>query len=294
MSPFARRMLRSANHTQAVSPWYVPEQYDMFQWILNGTAQQQSDASLAPYSIIDFDFREGEDESQARTAPYNVSAIAARRAKIASWQSQDKHVIAYVPGGDWENYRRDYAVLNDNGHLGNIIGGWPDEKWVNITGSHLQPALNALQARIDEVAADGFDGIEFDLVEVAESYEYEGIGETGFAVTHSEQATFNRAIFQMAHDAGLFVVMKGYATHVGDFVNDTDMALMEEPFQDAYREADCVTGLAPYVDAGKLVVVVHYASGTTPNSTLCATAGSRGWQLIFKNMSLNAPIGVCT
>lgn len=293
MAPHARR-LQQATHVDTVSSWYMPQQYDTLQWILNGTALQQSDASLAPYSLIDFDFREGEDESQPATAPSNVTAINARRSKISSWQAQDKHVIAYVPAGDWENYRRDYATLNDAGHLGGIIGGWPDEKWVNITGSHLAPVLAALQSRIAEVAADGFDGIEFDLVEVAESYEYEGIGETGFAVSHGEQAVFNRAIFQMAHDAGLFVVMKGYASHVGDFVNDTEMALMEEPFQDAFREQQCVDGLAPYVSAGKLVVAVHYASGTTPNSGLCATAGSRGWQLIFKNMSLNAPIGVCT
>lgn len=296
MSPFARRLQQSSAQTAPAtgSPWYTPVQYDTFQWILNGTAQQQSDASLAPYSLIDFDFREGEDESLSRTAGYNVSAINARQAKIASWQAQGKHVIAYVPAGDWENYRRDWATLNDNGHLGGSIGGWPDEKWVNITGTHLTPVLAAIQARVDEVAADGFDGVEFDMIEAAESYEYEGIGETGFAVTHAEQATFNRAIFQMVHSAGMFVVMKGYASRVGDFVDDTDMVLMEEPFQDQYREAQCVDGLAPYVSAGKLAVVVHYANGTTPNSTLCATAGSRGWQLIFKNMSLNPPIGVCS
>lgn len=293
MSPFARRLQQSATTGQIGQSWYMPVQYDTFQWILNGTAQQQSDGSLAAYSLIDFDFREGEDESQSKTAPDNVTAINARRAKIAHWQSLGKRVIAYIPAGDWENYRRDYATLNDNGHLGGIIGGWPDERWVNITGSHLAPVLTAIQARVDEAVADGFDGIEFDLVEVAEAYEFEGLSETGFAVSHAEQAVFNRAIFQMVHDAGLFVVMKGYASHVGDFVDDTDMALMEEPFQDSFRENQCVSGLAPYVSAGKLVVVVHYANGTTPNSTLCATAGSRGWQLIFKNMSLNPPIGVC-
>jgi hypothetical protein len=260
---------------------WTPARGARWQWILDGNAEACRNVNVA---VCDIDWRSGEDETRPVSDPVNVAAVQARRRLIRDLQGRGTKVVCYIEAGDWNRERRDYRALPTSA-LGNTIDGWLSERWVNVSSSHRPQVLQVMQARVNECAADGFDAMEFDMVEAIDDRS------RGFALTDAEQITFNRALAAMAHRAGKAAVHKGIPRLAPHLVNDFDFALVEE-----CNLQDC-TPLNAYTRAGKAVLVAEYNGGTngTPyrDARRCNVAAANGWSLIQKNVNLDPQVAFC-
>ncbi len=259
-----------------------------FDYILSGGGADACATGAA--SVCGFDWREGEDESLPATHPDNVAAVAARREAIAGLHDHHKLAIAYVDAGGWETYRRDWDVLAAGGHLGGPVDGWPQERWVNFTGAHGAAVLAAIEARVAEAAADGFDAVDFDLVEASDA----GAAEVGFGVSDDQQLAFDRELFGLARAHGMGAWMKGFPRMAGELAGDADAWIVEECLADAERRAECVAATPRW--EGKLIVVVEYvpagrALAADPGKS--AIAAANGWHMLFKRLDLDPAVAYC-
>src|SRR5207253_3239238 len=111
--------------------------------------------------LVLFSFLAGGTITQENGAA--VNAIHANGAKA----------ICYIDAGGAESFRPDYAEYqafnaNCNGCLfGKPIGGFRNEFWLNINNNLGQRTfiLGEISKRLDRCVANGFDGVEMDVVD---------------------------------------------------------------------------------------------------------------------------------
>ena len=193
-------------------------------------------------------------------------------ATIAAIKAQGIVAICYIETGSWENYRSDAASYPAS-VLGSTMGGYPDERYVDIRQiSVLRPIIDA---RLDRAKAKGCDGIEPDI---DDSY----VESTGFPLTMADQVAFNRQIATDAHARGMLILLK----------NGADAAFVPamEPYVDAALNEQCnqYSECAPYaifVQHNKAVFQVEYSVAAT---TFCPKDNAAGFDGLKKATSLTA------
>jgi hypothetical protein len=199
-----------------------------------------------------------------------VNAIHANGAKA----------ICYVEAGGWEDFRPDAQtyVTYDNscGHclLGKTIGGFPNERWVNVQQvAWLTQPGGVLDSRVAKCAQAGFDGVEWDL---QDGYS----NNTGFALTYNDQLVFNSTIANLAHQHGLSVALKGDPEQAVDLGPWFDYTVNEQCHQ--YNE--CGNLSTGFVAAGKPVFNVEY--NKSPGSFCPKANGTENFNAIKKKVDL--------
>jgi endo-alpha-1,4-polygalactosaminidase (GH114 family) len=169
-----------------------------------------------------------------------------------------RHAIGYVTAGDAERWRPDYEQFVDFDRrcggcfLGNPFSRrFPDEYWANFSPGkgRFSFMVQMLRARTDKVAAAGFDGIEYDIVDTYAN----GSRYTGVHVTAETQLAYNRALAEMAHADGLSVALKNDSGQIPDLLPDFDYAINEECF--GYDECGAYRA---FIEAGKPVFQTEY------------------------------------
>ena len=193
-------------------------------------------------------------------------------ATIAAIKAQGIVAICYIETGSWENYRSDAAAY-PAAVLGSTMGGYPDERYVDIRQiSVLRPIIDA---RLDRAKAKGCDGIEPDI---DDSY----FESTGFPLTMADQVAFNRQIAADAHSHGMLILLK----------NGADPAFVPamEPYVDAALNEQCnqYAECAPYaifIQHSKAVFQVEYSVAAT---TFCPKDNAAGFDGLKKSTSLSA------
>jgi endo-alpha-1,4-polygalactosaminidase (GH114 family) len=169
-----------------------------------------------------------------------------------------RHAIGYVTAGDAERWRPDYEQFVDFDRrcggcfLGNPFSRrFPDEYWADFSPGkgRFNFMVQMLRARTDKVAAAGFDGIEYDIVDTYAN----GSRYTGVHVTAETQLAYNRALAEMAHADGLSVALKNDSGQIPDLVSDFDYAINEQCFQ--YDECGAYRA---FIRAGKPVFQTEY------------------------------------
>ncbi len=231
--------------------WWRPPLVMSWQWQLTMPVDQSVDVQM--YDIDLFD---------------NSASV------VTALHDAGRRVICYMEAGGWENYRPDAADYPAS-ILGNVIGGYPDERYVDIRSPLLRPII---EARLDLCKAKGFDGIEPDI---DDSY----TEDTGFPLTYADQITFNTWLAGAAHDRGLAIMLKngpGLATALAPVF---DMALSEQCFQ--YSECGAYSS---FIDLGKPVFVVEYSLAT---SAFCPQANAMNFNAMRKNTRLDASRTPC-
>jgi endo-alpha-1,4-polygalactosaminidase (GH114 family) len=176
-----------------------------------------------------------------------------------------RHVIGYVTAGDAERWRPDYEQYVDFDRrcggclLGNPFSRrFPDEYWASFAHgrSRFSFMTQMLRARTDRVAAAGFDGIEYDIVDTYA----QGARYVGFRVDADTQLRYNMALADMAHEDGLSVALKNDGGQIQDLLPSFDYAINEQCFQ--YDECDGGGYAAPawraFIAAGKPVFQAEY------------------------------------
>ncbi len=183
-------------------------------------------------------------------------------------------MIAYVPVGDWEDYRPDSDAFPEETLCGNI-DGWP-ERYIDIRNP---VAVELIKARIAVAAARGFDGIEGDVVDLH-------LVNTGCAtrITEAQMTTFLRDLVDYTHSLGLAYFAKNAAETSAVWATFTDGVVVEEAY--AYGEA---AAYMPYVQAGKPVFAVEYGT-KTPTDAQCTDANARDYALYGTNLALTGAV----
>jgi endo-alpha-1,4-polygalactosaminidase (GH114 family) len=222
------------------------------------------------------------DPSIAGRYGWKVNAAAVR-----AIHASDRRAIGYVTAGDIERWRPDYQQFVDfdercDGCLrGNPFSKvFPDEYWASLNDGKGQRTfmLQMLRARTDRVAAAGFDGIEYDIVDAYA----QGRRVTGFRISAQSQLTYNLALAAMAHEDGLSVALKNDGGQIPDLLSSFDYAINEQCFQ--YDE--CAGGGYPkpawraFVLAGKPVFEAEYRIDA---STFCPKANRWDFNSILKS-----------
>jgi hypothetical protein len=205
---------------------------------------------------------------------FDVDYETTTHAEAGALKDAGRRLVCYLSVGSWEDFRAD-ADAFPSSVLGDVMSGWPDERWLDIR--RMDVLLPIMAARMDTCAAKGFDAVEPDNVD---GY----VNATGFPLTADDQLAYNRAVAELAHSRGLSVALKNDVDQIPDLVDDFDFAVNEE----CVRYAEC--GLyEPFTDAGKAVLHVEYQGSLG----FCAEAERRGLSSMLKPLDLGASRRPC-
>jgi hypothetical protein len=231
--------------------WH-PDLNTSWQWQLSGTLDTSLDVQMYDVDLFD-------------TSAAEVDAING---------NSDRFAICYLDAGTSENWRPD-ANLFPRSVLGKR-NGWPGEHWLDIRKlSVLRPIM---QARLDQCAVKGFDGVEFDNVDGYQNT-------TGFPLTARNQLVYNIWLANQAHLRGLSVALKNDLGQVKTLLPYFDFALDEQCVQ--YKEC---AKLQPFINAGKPVFEVEYKLDT---AAFCPAANALDFNSLKKNLELDATREAC-
>jgi hypothetical protein len=201
---------------------------------------------------------------------YDLDAFTTGADQVALLHGRGRHAICYVNVGAYEDFRPDRGQFPE-AVLGKPMDGWPGERWLDIRAwDKLRPILAARFAMCRE---KGFDAVEPDNVD---GY----ANDSGFALTGSDQLTFNRRVAALAHGHGLAVGLKNDVEQAADLVTVMDFAVNEECAR--YRECD---RLSVFIQAGKPVFHVEY---DLPVTAFCPVTEPLHFASLRKHFDLDA------
>jgi hypothetical protein len=229
-------------------------------------------ASVRP-GVFDIDFQTDGACTGGTIMQENGAAVAAIHANGAK-------AICYIDAGGAESFRPDfpeYQTFNDNcgGCLfGKPIGGFRNEFWLNINNDQGQRTfiLNEISKRLDRCKANGFDGVEMDVVDAWSN-------RTGLTITPDTQLLFNTALANLAHMKGLTVALKNDVEQIPDLAPYFDYAINEQ----CQQYSECGNYTTYFVNANKAVFQVEYKLKT---SNFCPPANAANRNAILKTFDL--------
>ena len=223
--------------------WYRPTVATTWQWQLQGTINTTYAVDL-----------------------YDIDLFDTPGTLIASLQASGKRVICYFSAGSFEDFRSDAASFRSQ-DLGNPLGDFPDERWLDIRSASV---LAIMEVRLDLAVERGCDGVEPDNMDGFTN-------NSGFSLTSADQLTFNRTIANEAHERGLSVGLKNDLDQISDLLAFFDFQVNEQ-----CHEFDECAALDAFITAGKPVFNAEYepvlASDATARAQLCEAARARNFR----------------
>jgi len=201
---------------------------------------------------------------------YDIDVFEVPEATISGLKAAGRAVVCYFSAGSWEDWRPDAgdypAVV-----LGNPLGGWPGERWVDVRRLDLLGPI--LEARLDLAVSKGCTGVEPDNVDGYQN-------DSGFPLSATDQIVFNTWLAQQAHRRGLSVGLKNDLDQILDLEPLFDWALNEQ----CYEYSECGL-LQPFIDAGKAVFGVEYDGDEL---VFCPYFNALEYSWLKKNIELDA------
>ncbi len=189
---------------------------------------------------------------------------------ISALKSRGVKVVCYIDGGSWESYTPDAGQFPES-ILGKVVGGWPDERFVDIRSKDLLWPI--MRARLDLAKQKGCDGIYHDW---ADSF----MQDTGFPLTASDQLTYNRFWISEAHGRGMSVGLINDLLQVAELADEYDWGLNESCMN--YNECSY---LKPFIDLGKPVFALQYSGDP---AVYCPKLNALNFDALFKKVDLDA------
>ena len=195
------------------------------------------------------------------------------RPDIVALRARGVTPVCYISIGSWEEWRDDAGSFPE-AVLGEPLGDWPGERYLDVRA--LGTLVPLMAARIDACAAKGFMGVEPDNMDLSDN-------PTGFPITQAHSLAYLDALASHARSRGLMMLQKNAPDLVPALAGRFDMALVEECF-----EYDFCEEFAPYVAAGKPVLVAEYADSGQDWAAVCARAAAMGLSVIIKDKEVVA------
>ena len=200
---------------------------------------------------------------------------------VAALHASGDRAIAYISAGSWEAYRPDalafvrYDRACGGCLLGATLGGFPDERYVNISRPRTRRfLLERMRIRMERAASAGFDGVYFDN---QDEYHW---ADTGFPITRHDQLLYLTRLLNIAHRLGLSAGPNNDIEQTARFEPYADLQINESCF----RYSEC-GWMRPMLRAGKPVFQIEY---TKPVSGYCPAANRRGFSTLKKQPALYA------
>lgn len=212
-------------------------------------------------------------------AIYDVDAFDTTARKVAALHARGRRAVCYVDVGTWERWRPDASQFPKT-VLGKPDGGWPGERWLDISQTFvLEPIM---MQRFKMCRSKGFDGLDPDNLD---GY----VNKTGFHLTYAEQLTYDTWVANEAHALGLTVDQKGDNNQVADLASVYDFAVVEQCFAQGWCRQ-----FERYTKRNALVVDVEYNVARNRFLTKTCPSDARYRETaILKHLSLNAWIVTC-
>lgn len=214
------------------------------------------------------------DPTGAAVEMFDLDLFDVPMATMAALQGQGVTVVCYFSAGSHEDWRPDADDFPPTA-IGNPLGEWPGEHWLDIRDPGVRQVL---AARLDLAAQKGCDAVEPDNVD---GY----TNDPGFPLTGDDQLDFNRWLAAEAHARGLSVGLKNDLDQLEALLPHFDWALNEECM--VYDECD---RLDVFIDAGKAVFHTEYvddaAQGRGLAATVCPDAQARSFSTLIKEWDL--------
>ncbi|HEX2621846.1 MAG TPA: endo alpha-1,4 polygalactosaminidase [Phototrophicaceae bacterium] len=208
---------------------------------------------------------------------YDIDLFETPVETITELHGDGRIVICYMSAGSYEDWRPDAGDFPSE-VLGNLLDGWPSERWLDIRRIDLLSPI--MTARMDLAVEKGCDGIEPDNIDGYNN-------DSGFPLTYNDQITYNVWLAAEAHNRDLSIGLKNDLDQIPDLVSNFDWALNEQCFQ--YQECDT---LLPFIDAGKAVFGVEYEGDP---AVYCPQAVEMGFSWLTKTLDLgDEPPNACT
>jgi endo-alpha-1,4-polygalactosaminidase (GH114 family) len=226
---------------------WQPKPGTSWQWQLTGTVDTSVDAQVFDIDLFD-----------------NSAQV------IAGLQAKGRKVVCYFSTA-YEDWRPDASSFPSS-VLGNNLGSWPGEKWVDIRS---QAVRDIMAKRLDLAKQKGCDGVEPDNVDAYQN-------NPGFPLTAADSLDFLKYLAAQAHSRGLAIALKNNLDQVAQLVSYFDFAVNEECFQ--WNECDA---LKPFINANKAVFHVEYGNANLAN-TICPKAKALGFDTLIKKLDLDA------
>jgi hypothetical protein len=189
------------------------------------------------------------------------------------------HALCYVDAGTDEPFRPDhpaYVAFDASCGgclLGKPVGGFREERWLNINDDQGQRAfvLGQVATRVDRCKDAGFDAVEFDNVDAYTN-------DTGLPLSAASQLLFDTALANLAHARGLTVGLKNALDQIPELLPYFDFSIDEQ-----CQQFDECALLDPFLMASRPVFQVEYNVGT---GTFCPPANTAGRNAIMKSVDL--------
>lgn len=201
---------------------------------------------------------------------YDIDAYDTSASTIASLHAKGIKVICYFSAGSYENWRADKASFPAS-VLGNVMDGWPDERWLDIR--QLTVLRSIMGKRMDMAASKGCDGVDPDNMD---GY----TNSTGFPLTAQDQLNYNKMIAQEAHNRNLSVGLKNDIDQVKALAPYFDFAVNEQCHQ--YKECGVYTA---FTGLNKAVFGMEYKMDP---AVFCPKANAANLDFLKKRLSLDA------
>ena len=165
---------------------------------------------------------------------------------IEQLHAKGNEVSAYISIGTGEDWRDDFAQLKP--HL--VERQWDDWGGEYFIDPPNAAVLDIMKARVDKIAAWGFDWVEFDNMDWTYDDAYRA--EYGFTATVADGVAYYRALCDYVHAKGMKCMAKSTVEGAETFDGAT-----HESYEDDQNWWDGA-GAKGFLAAGKPVVVVHY------------------------------------
>jgi hypothetical protein len=243
--------------------WYQPGVETTWQWQLQPSAGGSAINTSYDVNLYDIDLFDN-DESI-----------------IAQLQADGRRAVCYFSAGSYEEFRDD-AVRFQESDLGNPLGDFPDERWVDIRSDNVRQIM---ADRMTLAASKGCDGVEPDNVD---GYANDpGFGSTPRGdLTAANQLDYNRWLASEAHSRGLAVGLKNDLDQIPDLVSDFDFSVNEQ-----CHEFDECDHLSPFVDAGKPVFIAEYldlyVNDEGARNAMCAASRAGNYRALVLPLDLD-------
>ena len=237
----------------ASASWWQPTAGKTWQWQLTTPVDTSQNVD-----IYDIDYED------------NSTAV------VSTLHGLGKKVIAYMSVGTWEDFRADAGDF-PAAIKGNTVGGFPDEKWLDVRD---QTTLrDIMRARFNLAKSKGFDAVEMDNID---GY----TNNPGFSFSAGDQLVYNLWLASAVHSIGLAAFFKNDTDQVNDVVDYYDGCVVEQAFE--YGEADAYS---PFILQNKPVLEAEY---NIAPSAYCSDAIDLGFSAIHKNLDLDASVTYCS
>lgn len=215
---------------------------------------------------------------------YDVDLYETSQAQIDDLHNNGKYVICYFSAGSFEEGRPDSDEFLPR-DIGNLLDGWEDELWLNISSPEVR---DIMRARILLAANKSCDAIEPDNVDGYDN-------ETGFNLTEGDSISFVKFLSELAHGSKMKIGLKNSGSIVNEVINYVQFSVQEQCIE--YDECDLYS---VFISQEKPVFHVEYPNEESNSLNLstveeyCGNDDSIGFSSILKNLDLGDWLFECS